>query len=87
MWFLPYAIACGNTFILKPSERVPLSMKLIVDLIAQTGLPKGVMNMVNGGKPAVTRYQVLETFTSPPEFQMDTGDHAADRRILVAFQQ
>lgn len=53
MWFLPYAIACGNTFILKPSERVPLSMKMIVDLIAQTGLPKGVMSMVNGGKPAV----------------------------------
>jgi malonate-semialdehyde dehydrogenase (acetylating)/methylmalonate-semialdehyde dehydrogenase len=53
MWFLPYAIACGNTFILKPSERVPMSMQLIVDLIAQTGLPKGVMNMVQGGKPAV----------------------------------
>jgi malonate-semialdehyde dehydrogenase (acetylating)/methylmalonate-semialdehyde dehydrogenase len=53
MWFLPYAIACGNTFILKPSERVPMSMKMIVDLIAQTGLPKGVMSMVNGGKPAV----------------------------------
>jgi malonate-semialdehyde dehydrogenase (acetylating) / methylmalonate-semialdehyde dehydrogenase len=53
MWFLPYAIACGNTFILKPSERVPLSMKLIYDLIGKTGIPKGVVNMVNGGKPAV----------------------------------
>src|SRR5215471_1389868 len=53
MWFLPYAIACGNTFILKPSERVPMSMKMVVDLIAQTGLPKGVVSMVNGGKPAV----------------------------------
>jgi len=53
MWFLPYAIACGNTFVLKPSERVPLSMKLIYDLIDKTGIPKGVVNMVNGGKPAV----------------------------------
>ena len=53
MWFLPYAIACGNTFILKPSERVPLSMQMIYDLIGQTGIPKGVVGMVNGGKPAV----------------------------------
>jgi malonate-semialdehyde dehydrogenase (acetylating)/methylmalonate-semialdehyde dehydrogenase len=53
MWFLPYAIACGNTFVLKPSERVPISMKMICELIAQTGIPKGVVNMVNGGKPAV----------------------------------
>jgi malonate-semialdehyde dehydrogenase (acetylating)/methylmalonate-semialdehyde dehydrogenase len=53
MWFLPYAIACGNTFVLKPSERVPLSMKMICDLIGKTGIPKGVVNMVNGGKPAV----------------------------------
>jgi malonate-semialdehyde dehydrogenase (acetylating)/methylmalonate-semialdehyde dehydrogenase len=53
MWFLPYAIACGNTFILKPSERVPLSMQMIYELIEKTGLPKGVVGMVHGGKPAV----------------------------------
>ncbi len=53
LWFLPYAIACGNTFILKPSDRVPLSMARIVDLIGQTGLPAGVVNVVNGGKGAV----------------------------------
>src|SRR5580693_6746316 len=52
-WFLPYAIACGNTFILKPSERVPLTAKLLVDLLHRTGLPKGVVNLVVGGKPAV----------------------------------
>ncbi len=52
-WFLPYAIACGNTFILKPSERVPLSMQRVAELIEQTGLPAGVFNIVNGGKPAV----------------------------------
>jgi len=52
-WFLPYAIACGNTFILKPSERVPLSMHRVYELIEQTGLPKGVINLVNGGADVV----------------------------------
>ena len=52
-WFLPYAIACGNTFILKPSDRVPLTMARIVELLAATGLPTGVVNLVNGGKAAV----------------------------------
>jgi malonate-semialdehyde dehydrogenase (acetylating)/methylmalonate-semialdehyde dehydrogenase len=53
MWFLPYAIACGNTFILKPSERVPLTARMLVDLLHQTGIPKGVVNLVVGGKAAV----------------------------------
>ena len=52
-WFLPYAIACGNTFILKPSERVPLSMRRAFELLAQTGLPQGVVNLVNGGREVV----------------------------------
>src|SRR3977135_1894787 len=52
-WFLPYAIACGNTFILKPSERVPLSMHRAFELLEKTGLPKGVVNLVNGGKEVV----------------------------------
>src|SRR5271169_5137980 len=52
-WFLPYAIACGNTLIVKPSERVPLTMKLAFELLEKTGLPKGVVNLVNGGKVAV----------------------------------
>ncbi|MDQ3753327.1 MAG: CoA-acylating methylmalonate-semialdehyde dehydrogenase, partial [Acidobacteriota bacterium] len=52
-WFLPYAIACGNTFILKPSERVPLTMGRVFELIEQTGLPPGVVNLVNGAKEAV----------------------------------
>lgn len=51
-WFLPYAIACGNTFVLKPSERVPLTMRRAFELLEQTGLPKGVVNLVNGGKSA-----------------------------------
>ena len=53
LWFLPYAIACGNTFVLKPSERVPLSARFLVDLLNQAGLPKGVVNLVVGGKTAV----------------------------------
>ena len=52
-WFLPYAIACGNTFVMKPSERVPLSMRRAMELIEQTGIPKGVVNIVNGGKAVV----------------------------------
>jgi len=52
-WFLPYAIACGNTFILKPSERVPLTMRRAFELLEQTGLPNGVVNLVNGGEDVV----------------------------------
>jgi len=52
-WFFPYAIACGNTMIVKPSERVPLTMQKIFALIEQTGLPPGVMSLVNGGKATV----------------------------------
>lgn len=53
LWFLPYAIACGNTFILKPSDRVPLSAARIAELLAETGLPAGVVNVLNGGKAVV----------------------------------
>lgn len=48
-WYLPYALACGNTFIVKPSERVPLTMQRIFELIEQCGFPPGVVNLVNGG--------------------------------------
>lgn len=52
-WFLPYAIACGNTYIVKPSEKVPLTMQKIFQLLEKTGLPKGVVNLVNGAKEVV----------------------------------
>ena len=52
-WFLPYAIACGNTYIVKPSEKVPLTMQKVFQLLENTGLPKGVVNLVNGAKEAV----------------------------------
>ncbi|MGH7729987.1 MAG: CoA-acylating methylmalonate-semialdehyde dehydrogenase [Candidatus Eiseniibacteriota bacterium] len=53
MWFLPYAVACGNTFIVKPSERVPLSQVRIFELLHQAGFPDGVVNLVHGAKDAV----------------------------------
>lgn len=52
-WFLPYALACGNTYIVKPSERVPLTMQRVFELIEQLDLPPGVLNLVNGGKETV----------------------------------
>ena len=52
-WFIPYGIACGNTFIVKPSEKVPLAMRRVFELVEQLGLPPGVLNLVNGAKPAV----------------------------------
>ncbi len=53
LWFLPYAVATGNCFILKPSERVPLTSRKLFALIDQLGLPPGVLQLVNGGKETV----------------------------------
>ena len=52
-WYLPYALATGNTYIVKPSEKVSLTMQFIFKLIEQVGFPQGVVNMVNGSKDAV----------------------------------
>jgi malonate-semialdehyde dehydrogenase (acetylating) / methylmalonate-semialdehyde dehydrogenase len=52
-WYLPYAIAAGNTYIVKPSEKVPMTMQFIFKLIEQVGFPKGVVNLVNGAKNVV----------------------------------
>jgi malonate-semialdehyde dehydrogenase (acetylating)/methylmalonate-semialdehyde dehydrogenase len=52
-WFLPYAIACGNTFILKPSEKVPLTAQRAFELMETLKLPPGVLNLLHGGKPVV----------------------------------
>jgi malonate-semialdehyde dehydrogenase (acetylating)/methylmalonate-semialdehyde dehydrogenase len=53
LWFLPYAIACGNTMIVKPSERVPMTMQRFFDLVDKIGLPPGVLSLVNGSKQTV----------------------------------
>jgi malonate-semialdehyde dehydrogenase (acetylating)/methylmalonate-semialdehyde dehydrogenase len=49
-WFLPYALAAGNTFLVKPSEQVPITMERQFELIAESGFPAGVVNLVNGDK-------------------------------------
>ncbi|XWX05621.1 CoA-acylating methylmalonate-semialdehyde dehydrogenase (plasmid) [Aggregatilineales bacterium SYSU G02658] len=53
LWFLPYAVATGNSFILKPSERVPMTSHKLFELIEQAGFPPGVIQLVNGGKDTV----------------------------------
>jgi len=53
MWMFPLAIACGNTFILKPSEKVPLTANRLVEIFTEAGLPDGVFNVVHGGREAV----------------------------------
>jgi malonate-semialdehyde dehydrogenase (acetylating) / methylmalonate-semialdehyde dehydrogenase len=53
LWMFPLAIACGNTFVLKPSEKVPLTAILLIELLEQAGLPKGVLNVVHGGRECV----------------------------------
>jgi len=53
MWMFPLALACGNTFVLKPSEKVPLTANYIVELLEKAGLPKGVLNVVHGGRECV----------------------------------
>jgi malonate-semialdehyde dehydrogenase (acetylating)/methylmalonate-semialdehyde dehydrogenase len=53
MWFLPFGIVSGNTFVLKPSEQVPLSQRRMMELLEQSDLPAGVVNLVNGGSDVV----------------------------------
>ncbi|MGZ5537521.1 MAG: aldehyde dehydrogenase family protein, partial [Chthoniobacterales bacterium] len=53
MWMFPLALVCGNTFVLKPSEKVPLTVNLIIELLKKAGLPKGVLNVVHGGRECV----------------------------------
>ncbi len=60
-WFWPFAIACGNTFVLKPSERVPLTAMRFFELLADIALPPGVMNLVHGGR------EVAEALSTHPQ--------------------
>jgi malonate-semialdehyde dehydrogenase (acetylating)/methylmalonate-semialdehyde dehydrogenase len=52
-WFLPFAIGCGNTFVLKPSEQVPLTQQIAFEVLDSLDLPAGVVNLVNGGREIV----------------------------------
>jgi len=81
MWMYPMAIVCGNTFVLKPSERDPSAPMLIAELFSQAGLPDGVFNVVNGDKEAVdtllsdSRVQAISFVGSTPvaEYIYRTG--------------
>src|SRR3954471_10120625 len=53
MWMFPMALVCGNTYVLKPSEKVPLTVVLLVELLEKAGLPAGVLNLVHGGRECV----------------------------------
>lgn len=61
LWMYPVALACGNTFVLKPSEKVPLTTIKVAKLLEQAGLPKGVLNLVQGGR------EVVETLLTHPQ--------------------
>ena len=63
MWFWPFAVACGNTFVLKPSERVPLTQMKMFDLIKEAGFPDGVVNMVHGA------HDVVNSICTHPDIQ------------------
>jgi len=52
-WFLPFALGCGNAFVLKPSEQVPLTQQIAFEVLDSIGLPPGVVNLVNGGREIV----------------------------------
>jgi malonate-semialdehyde dehydrogenase (acetylating)/methylmalonate-semialdehyde dehydrogenase len=53
LWMYPLALVCGNTFVLKPSEKVPLTAVFLIELLEKAGLPKGVLNLVHGGRESV----------------------------------
>jgi malonate-semialdehyde dehydrogenase (acetylating)/methylmalonate-semialdehyde dehydrogenase len=53
LWFFPFAVACGDTFVVKPSEQVPMSQRFLFELVHEAGFPPGVLNLVNGGKECV----------------------------------
>jgi malonate-semialdehyde dehydrogenase (acetylating)/methylmalonate-semialdehyde dehydrogenase len=53
LWMFPISIACGNTFILKPSEKVPLTANRMAEMLTEAGLPDGVMNIIHGGRETV----------------------------------
>lgn len=87
LWMWPMAVACGNTFILKPSERDPSSAYLVASLAQEAGLPPGVLNVVNGDKEAVdtllhdTRVKAISFVGSTPiaEYIYSTGAAAGKR--------
>ncbi|WP_332851679.1 CoA-acylating methylmalonate-semialdehyde dehydrogenase [Duganella sp. S19_KUP01_CR8] len=91
LWMWPLAIACGNTFVLKPSERDPSSTLLIARLALEAGLPPGVLNVVNGDKEAVdtllldTRVQAVSFVGSTPIAQYIYATGTAQGKRIQAL--
>ncbi len=87
LWMYPVAIACGNTFVLKPSERDPSSVMMIAELLHEAGLPPGVLNVVHGDKEAVDalldhpKVQAVSFVGSTPiaEYVFNRGSQAGKR--------
>jgi malonate-semialdehyde dehydrogenase (acetylating) / methylmalonate-semialdehyde dehydrogenase len=63
LWFMPFALACGNTWVVKPSEQVPLCQSRLFELMDEAGFPPGVVNLVNGAK------EVVEALLQSPDLQ------------------
>lgn len=87
LWMYPVAIACGNTFVLKPSERDPSSVMMVAELLHEAGLPPGVLNVVHGDKEAVDalldhpKVQAVSFVGSTPiaEYVYNRGSQAGKR--------
>src|SRR5688500_2426374 len=77
LWFLPFAVVSGNTFVLKPSEQVPLSQKRLFELLEKCDLPPGVVNLVNGGR------EVAEAICDHPDIKAVSFVGSTDVARLV----
>jgi malonate-semialdehyde dehydrogenase (acetylating)/methylmalonate-semialdehyde dehydrogenase len=81
-WFWPYAVATGNTYVIKPTEQAPISQSLIFEILDEVGLPAGVMNMVHGDKEVVDAlrlqrgHQAQEARAGAGRGQEPPGGHA-----------
>jgi malonate-semialdehyde dehydrogenase (acetylating)/methylmalonate-semialdehyde dehydrogenase len=77
MWMFPMALVCGNTFILKPSEKTPSAANRLADMLARAGLPDGVFNVVHGGR------EVVETLITHPDVAAVSfvGSSAVARKV------
>jgi malonate-semialdehyde dehydrogenase (acetylating) / methylmalonate-semialdehyde dehydrogenase len=78
-WFLPYAIAVGCTVVIKPSERVPLTMQMLMQLMQESGLPEGVVNVINGGR-ATSEQLIAHPLVKSISF---VGSSAAARNVYL----
>src|SRR3546814_21052652 len=89
MWRFPVALACGNAFILKPSERDPSLANELAALLAKAGLPKGLFQVVHGGKPVVDAsldhpgIEAVSFVGSTPIAEYRSDEHTSDLQSLM----